>query len=290
MSATEFPLYNGEVILLFDPVRHRYFVNGEPIDSATGILGALNKPALIPWAVNTCVDFLSGKLKPGKVLDEIELKALLTEAKRAHNVKRDTAADIGTLTHAFCERYIKTGVIDLPVNEKARNGAVAFLEWVEAHHVEFLYSERKIYSRRYRYAGTLDAEGYVDGRLAIIDFKTGKAIYPEARFQTAAYEAARREESGESYTRWIIRLDKEDGSVDPKEFPKDMEKDFAAFLGAFEAYKRLKELKNGKGGSMISGNHKHHCPKCGEYLCPQVTHCRKPAHTPCPECAEKEQK
>lgn len=95
--------------------------------------------------------------------------------------------------------------------------------------------------QRTLYAGTLDAEGYVDGRLAIIDFKTGKAIYPEARFQTAGYEAARREESGKSYTRWIIRLDKDTGECDPQQID-DMEKDFAAFLGAFEAYKRLKEL------------------------------------------------
>lgn len=33
---------------------------------------------------------------------------------------------------------------------------------------------------------------------------------------------------------------------------------------------------------MISGLHEHQCPKCGkEYVCPQVTHCRKPAHALC---------
>jgi len=62
------------------------------------------------------------------------------------------------------------------------------------------------------------------------------------RFQTAAYEAARREESGKEYTRWIIRLGKDDGEFEAKEYG-DLDKDFSAFLGIFETYKRLKVLK-----------------------------------------------
>lgn len=41
---------------------------------------------------------------------------------------------------------------------------------------------------------------------------------------------------------------------------------------------------------MISGWHRHFCPKCElTYVCPQITHCKRPAHALCPECAEKEQ-
>lgn len=236
------PLYNGEIELQFDPVKHQYFVGGEQVDGCTGILGTLNKPALIPWAVGVCCEYMRSNLKPGKPLDELAIKILLTEAKRAHNVKRDNAADIGTLVHQFCEDWIKGKDPALPFHPQANNGAMAFLDWVKAHDVKFVYSERRIFSRRYRYAGTLDAEGYVDGQLAIIDFKTSSGIWPEMRFQTAAYEAARREESGKSYTRWIARLGKDDGLFEAKEL-HDLEKDFAAFLGAFEAYKRLKELR-----------------------------------------------
>jgi len=244
-------LYNGEIELQFNPTKHQYFVYDSrreslgQVDGCTGILGVLNKPALLQWGVNMCVAFMTEQLKPGVALDEIQLKDLLAQAKRAHNIKRDAAADIGTLIHAWCEDHIKGKNPPPPVNKKMRNGTDAFLNWVKEHDVKFTESERKIYSRRYRYAGTLDAEGLVDGKLAIIDFKTGNAIYPEMRFQTAAYEAARREESGLQYTRWIVRLGKDDGVFEPQEFG-DLDKDFSGFLGAFEAYKRLKELKLAK--------------------------------------------
>jgi len=241
----EYPLYNGEIVLKFDPVKHQYFVDGVLIDGCTGVLSVLNKPALIPWAVNMCVDYISKSIKPGVAIDEIAIKTMLDEAKRAHNVKRDAAGDIGTLVHNYCEQYIKGQNPSLPVNEQIRNGALAFLDWAKTHDVKFVEAERKIYSRRYRYAGTLDAEGLVDGKLAIIDFKTSSGFYDEMRFQVAAYEAARREESGNSYTRWIARFDKKTGEFEAKEFD-DLEKDFAAFLGCLEAYKRLKELKKKK--------------------------------------------
>ncbi len=241
----EYPLYNGEIVLQFNSVRHQYFVGGEQVDGCTGILGAIAKPALIPWAVNCTVDYLKNNLKPGVALDEIQIKQMLFDAKKAHTIKRDAAGDIGTLIHQWCEDWIKGKKPPLPVNEKLRNGCNAFLDWRQKHDVKFTESERKIYSRRYRYAGTLDAEGLVDGKLAIIDFKTGNAIYPEVRFQTAAYEAARREESGLKYTRWMIRLGKEDGEFEPAEYG-DIHKDFSAFLGAFETYKRLKELNKKK--------------------------------------------
>src|SRR5512144_522209 len=97
-----YPLYNGEIILLFDPVRHQYFVGEEQVDGATGILSAIAKPALLPWGVNMTVGYLAENLKPGIALDELQIKALLDAAKKAHTVKRDTAGDIGTMIHAWC--------------------------------------------------------------------------------------------------------------------------------------------------------------------------------------------
>lgn len=237
-----FPLYNGEIILQFDPVKHQYFVGEQQIDGCTGILGVLNKPALLPWGVNMAVGYMADNLKPGVAYDELEIKALLAAAKKAHTIKRDSAADVGTLIHQWCEDHIKGKNPPMPVNEQLKQGVQAFLDWVYKHGVDFTLSERKIFSRRYRYAGTLDAEGYVDNKLAIIDFKTGAAIYHEARLQTASYTAARCEEEGKQYTRWIIRLGKDDGEFEAKEYG-DLDKDFRGFLGAFEAYKRLKELR-----------------------------------------------
>lgn len=245
-----FPLYGGAVTLQYNSKRHLYYEGGKQVDGVTGILGILDKPALIPWAVNCCVDYIGGnpakgilpKLIPGHALDELAIKNLMAEAKLAHRVIVDHAGDIGTMVHKFAEDWIKGRNPALPVHPQVRNGCMAFIAWVRAHRVRFLHAERKIFSRRWRYAGTLDGEAFVDDKLAIVDFKTGKAIYPEARFQTAAYEAARREEDGLSYTRWVARFDKVTGEFQAIELT-DLAEDFGAFMGAFAAHKRLKELK-----------------------------------------------
>lgn len=241
-----FLLYSGAVALEFDRAKHAYFESGERLDSVTGILGALAKPALIPWAVGRTCAHIAGELGAEAKLDELQIRRILAEARLAHIVARDAAADIGTIVHLFAEQWIRGFNPALPADPEARNGAQAFLRWIGAHKVEFKHSERPIFSRRYRYAGTMDLEAVIDGRIAIGDFKTSSGIYSEMRFQTAAYEMARREEDGIDYgPRWILRFDTETGMFEAKPLPvDDLEKDFAAFLGAQAASRRLRELKN----------------------------------------------
>ena len=142
------------------------------------------------------------------------------------------------------------------------NGALAFMRWVKEHSVQFISTERLVYSIEYGYGGMCDAEAVVDGKKRVIDFKTSKAkkgkddekceqceklgcggTYPEFRFQTAAYQLAA-EEEGSRYDgeRMIITFDKEtaDFSVHTLD---GYEEDRAAFLGLLAAKKRLNQLK-----------------------------------------------
>ena len=82
-----------------------------------------------------------------------------------------------------------------------------------------------------------------DGKLSIIDFKTSSGIWPEMRFQVAAYQQARMEETkNKKYERWIVRFGKDTAEFEAKQL-NNFKKDITAFLGAFEAHRRLKELK-----------------------------------------------
>jgi hypothetical protein len=241
-----FLLYDGAVSLEFDRAKHAYFEGGERLDSVTGILGVLAKPALVPWAVGQTCAHIAGKLGAVTKLDELQIRRILAEARLAHIAERDAAADIGTIVHLFAEQWIRGFDPALPADPEARNGANAFLSWVKNNRVEWIYSERPIFSRRYRYAGTMDLEAIIEGRRSIGDFKTSSGIFAEMRFQTAAYEMARREEEGIDYgPRWILRFDTETGIFEAKPLPvEDLDKDFAAFLGAQTARRRLRELKN----------------------------------------------
>jgi len=55
---------------------------------------------------------------------------------------------------------------------------------------ECLFSEKQVASKKYRYAGTLDLAGRIDGVEAVIDGKTTAALHPAVALQTAAYHNA----------------------------------------------------------------------------------------------------
>jgi hypothetical protein len=245
-------LYNGEVLLSFDAKKHSYMVGSEfenlreLVPSVTTITGVINKPALVGWAVKMTAEYAERKLmsewKQG-AFDEISVKRILRDAKRAHRDHTQDAANIGTIVHNWAEAYAKGENPAFPTNVQARAGVDAFLDWLGSHDVQWIANEAKIYSRKYRYAGTLDADAMVGGERCIVDFKTSAAVWPEMRLQTAAYQAAREEELGIKYARrWIVRFPK-DGSAFEAVPLTDFKGDFKGFLGALNLWRCLDRLK-----------------------------------------------
>lgn len=239
----KYSLYDGEVLLEFDTARHLYSVDGRTAYGVTNIVGVIGKPQLMYWAVNQACDNLKSNIPVGLPLDEVQISQLLEAAKRAHLQTKDKAADIGTMIHDWCEKWVKASIFGgvppaLPINREMRNAVRGFLSWLREHDVRFTESERKVYSRDYHYAGTLDAEAYVDGQLAIIDFKTSSAIYPEYFLQTSAYTKAREEETHRAYGKsYVVRLSKKAG-VNPFEVASSdqCERHFSTFISCLQIY------------------------------------------------------
>jgi hypothetical protein len=191
-------LYNGEVELSFDPVKHKYFANGELVQGVTTVLKVINKPALVPWAAKMSAEFIEKNLKPGQVLDEVEIKTLVAGCKDAHRSKTEKAADIGTMGHNWCEDYVKGKNPATPINEDLRGITDAFLHFLDEYDIEPLRAERKLYSRNMKVAGTTDLIAMFQGGLAVLDYKTGASgIYNEAFIQLGAYSAMYAEETGQ---------------------------------------------------------------------------------------------
>ncbi|MBL7052076.1 MAG: hypothetical protein ISS01_03210 [Nanoarchaeota archaeon] len=240
-------LYDKKVELIFDDVRHKYEANGESVYGTTSIIGVLDKPALKFWAVNMAMEVLEKELIPGVSLDEVQIKSLIDEARRAHMRRLSKAADIGTMIHGWLESYVKAvlekkALPKKPINKEMNNAINSFLQWIKDSKVKFLKSEQKIYSRKYHYAGTFDLEAIVDGKRTIIDFKTSKAIYPEMLLQTSAYLKAKEEETDMEYDGGVIilRLSKEDKDkrIESFEVVKDtnIENHFKCFLACLDIY------------------------------------------------------
>lgn len=247
----KYKLYNGDITLEFNETTHTYTIDDKIIYGVTSIVGVLDKPALIYWAVGKAIEFLQRALKPGMIIDEVNLPSLLEGAKTAHRKHLKDAGDIGTAVHEYLEKYLKAGINkeklpELPVNKNIRAGVKAVIDWAKENNVKFLASERKIYSKKYGYAGTLDALAEVNGKLAIVDFKTSNGIYDDMFLQTAAYARAIEEEDGKKIEEcWILRIPK-DGSEFATAKDEMVEMNFKSFLGCLENYKRKMYLKGKK--------------------------------------------
>jgi hypothetical protein len=69
----------------------------------------------------------------------------------------------------------------------AENAVLSFFEWEKGKELETIRSEAQLVSETHKYGGTVDWYGTINGQAALVDIKTGKAIYDEMVYQVAAY-------------------------------------------------------------------------------------------------------
>ena len=221
----EIKLYNNTETILFDDSigfngkkKHAYWrldpedlkKDGTPkkkrIVGVTTILNVINKPALIPWAVGETIKYLR------EHLDRIEddPAQLLADAKQEAERIKQEAADIGQEVHNWIEQHTKGLAPEMPEDENVKRGVISFLEWEAENKVEYLESEKVVYSKKYNFVGRLDIIAKIKGKIYMLDLKTGNAIWKEHHAQTAAYLKADMEERGTKYEgRIILRISKE---------------------------------------------------------------------------------
>ena len=188
--------YNGEVELIFDPQKHRYTINGKPAKGVTTVLQRLNKPALVVWAASEAKKYIEANLKPGVALDEVEIQQLAKDAMWAHRNRKDTAAEMGTFVHQFLQDWIEGNPQPMPINPQLQKAVNAFIKWYEKQTMEG-NCEQRLCSPTLSLAGTVDFVGQLDGKLTILDWKSGSGIYPEYLYQMGAYAEMYDEEFGQ---------------------------------------------------------------------------------------------
>jgi Tfp pilus assembly protein PilP len=233
---------NGRT-LIFYPDSHRYKLKGtkEWLLSPSSIMGVIDKPMLIDWAVRMTCEYIHQN--HGRFAD---INDLLDMAKKEWRSVRDEAADIGSQVHEWVEKWIKGKNPDIPADENVSNGILAFLKWQKEHNAQFTDSERLVYNSKLVYAGTTDAIAVIDGKKTVVDFKTGNYVGIEAYGQLVGYWEALNDEGVGIEQAVIIHLDKKTGNVESHFITeKDKEKYYAVFLYALNLKEALREVKNG---------------------------------------------
>jgi len=232
--------YNDEVTLEFNPDNHRFYANGETVKSVTTYTGVLDKSTpLIIWATRLNRDWLLEKAPElVKMTDEDTIKLLIEESSKQHTIRKEQAADIGTQAHDWVEKFVAATKANkkppaLPKDKQVHNAVMAFLSWMNKVNPKFTENEKHIYSRKYKYAGILDAVALIKSKRVLIDFKTSKGIYSDHLYQTAGYQLAYEEMTGKAIDyRIVIKFGKEDGNFEVKEL-HDHTRDKKGFLACF---------------------------------------------------------
>lgn len=199
-----------------------YQIEDREYPSVTTILQAIGKPALVNWAAKVeremVLEVSAGLYKDARPgMSEAawitSMQSRLTKTK-AHQKELAKASEIGSQAHALIEWTLKARMMEQPgpppkITDKAQWSFMAWEDWARSVDLKPIFVEQVVYSEKYSYAGTLDLMAEVNGKLTVLDWKTGKAVYPEAHLQNAAYRQAIREMGhGDPVQGIIVRLPK----------------------------------------------------------------------------------
>jgi hypothetical protein len=261
-------LYNGEITLRFDRLGWNWYLvlpNNilEKQSGVTGVCHIIDRSVyLMPWAckmmylklLRTVPSFDENAERRVSSILWKEFDNILQAAKSAHEDVLEDAGDVGHAAHLWIENTIHNaiafngGVVErmndvAPTDERSLNCGNAAFDWMQKHNVRWLNTERVVYSRKHRYCGTCDGKALVDNcdnpaccprlfidQLSIIDWKSSNYLNISYLYQTAAYQNAWQEETGEEFdARWILRLGKEDGKFEAW-YETNFEQDFQGYL------------------------------------------------------------
>jgi len=229
----------------FDDKNHVHLWDDKPLHGVTTVLSVISKPALIQWAANMACDYIQSKMPLESkffTLTMKEMETWLQEARVAHRKKKEKAGDWGSELHEAIEAWIKEGV-EPNFEETQKTAFYNFVEWTKENKVEFIESEKHVWSEKMWLGGICDLVFKMDGKKYIGDIKTSSGIYNEAFFQMAAYDLCLREMGEHQDTEGYIVINlKKDGKMDLKR-ADNMAINKDAFLHALGLYKIIKSIE-----------------------------------------------
>lgn len=185
-------------MLTYDDAKHEYRFGGVVIEHVTGVLGGL-------------VDY--GRIDPDVL---------------------QRAADKGRAVHRMVELHAKSDLDEARLPEWLKPVLEEWLRFCSETGFVVAGSEERVYHKKYKYAGTLDLRGTMNGQtgVGVVDIKRSFLAGRAVHLQTAAYAAAT-----DCKWRGALKLN-ENGRY--KLEPHTNKNDFQDFLTCL-AYQRLKK-------------------------------------------------
>jgi predicted RecB family nuclease len=204
-------------------------IAGDSVPGVTTVLKNLGwgQDALIFWAWKRGHDFPDEKLYD----------------------KQQEYFDAGTLAHALAEATLKETIVppefvqqfSKDIQAQAQQAHKNFLHWLKGNKVKVIKLEEHMVSEKYKYGGTPDLIATVNKKVAIVDWKSSKAVYDTYWLQLGAYQKLVSETMGyDPQEVHILRISKDYSGWD------HMYRQIAPWMWeGFEACLTLHKIKKG---------------------------------------------
>lgn len=204
-----------------------YPIGDSEYPSVTTILAVISKPALIAWSAkveremvtNVSADLYQDVAETPRMSKMAWINTLQTRlgTEKAHKKLLEKAGDIGKQVHDLIEWTLRASLMQEPgpsprISDKAQWAFMAWEDWRKSVNLKPIFIEQTVWSEKNCVAGTMDLLAELSGEVkakhwltgetvtktfdkvaVVVDWKSGKAVYPESFLQNAAYRSFIRE-------------------------------------------------------------------------------------------------
>ena len=161
--------------------RYCHPLTGELAPSVTTIIAMLAKPKLPGWAARVGAEYAIGEWDILAGLSSHERKEAI---RYAHERERQSSADLGTAVHSAIDSWCKSEPHEHAKEVDPYMGS--FTKFLMEKRPKFLFSEVTIWNRTHNYAGTADSILFLEDKVWLTDYKTGKSLHSEVGLQLSA--------------------------------------------------------------------------------------------------------
>lgn len=190
-----------------------YYLAGKKYPRVSTILRNIDKRPLIKWAVRVGCEKVDELLEPHFDLSNMEFgfkmnakERMLDLAKNEHIRLFEEAANYGSLVHDKIECWLKK--CDFPKKsyskdwlEPANASLESFKQFWKEGEFELIASEMAVIHKDLGYGGRIDILVKQGDEIVILDIKTGKSIWKQAKIQCALYAMALDE-----MCEWLLKI------------------------------------------------------------------------------------
>ena len=176
--------------LKFSAGNHQYWLDKRRIKGVTTLIkNGLPNHALKYWSARTVAEYVADHPQDVDGLRGMGRAQMVAALKESPWQKRDDAAVKGTEVHALAQQLVNGAEVDVP--EHLAGYVQACVDFLDDWKIQPLVVERPVASRAWWYAGTPDLIGALpNGRIPLVDWKTGNNVYGSTALQLMAYARA----------------------------------------------------------------------------------------------------